>query len=72
MERYNALILYFIEETERCLIDDSLILAESLNITKEKFEASCMSLIDQGFEREMFEIHASIHHKMKSIKFLFF
>jgi HEPN domain-containing protein len=54
-----------IEEMEKCLNQDSLILAEARQITREKFEESCMFWIDQGLVREMFAIQASIHQKIK-------
>jgi len=64
-EKYNELVIFYIEETEKCLNQDSLILVEALNITREKFEQSCMALIEQGLVKEMFAIQANVHHKIK-------
>ena len=55
------------EEMEKCLNEDSLLLAEALNISKEKFEESCYFLIDRGYVKEMFAIQATVHHKIKYI-----
>ena len=64
-EKYNELVIFYIEEMEKCLNQDSLILVEALNITREKFEKSCMALIEQGLIKEMFAIQANVHHKIK-------
>jgi len=59
------MIIYLIEETEKCLNQDSLILAETKEINRSKFEQSCMFWIEQGFVKEMFGIQATIQNKIK-------
>ena len=62
---FHELIIFFIEEMEKCLNQDSLIIAEVREIHRDKFEQGCMFWIEQGYVNEMFGIQANIHQKVK-------
>lgn len=64
-ERYNELVLYFIEEMEKCLNQNCLILAEARDVSREKFEKSCLFWIEEGFMKDMLRIQANAYHKIK-------
>ena len=64
-ERYEQMIIDFNEEVENLLTkacDDLLV---ELNLTKDLFEDSMVTLMERGYYQQIFMLQAAIRQKIK-------
>jgi hypothetical protein len=62
---YAQSIIDFLNETENLISDSTDKILELINIPKETFEESCITLMERGFYQELMMIQASIRQNIK-------
>lgn len=64
-KKYSELVIEFLEDSENLINKCSDELLVALNISKELFENSCMTLMEKGFFQQMMMLQAAVKQKMK-------
>lgn len=62
---YAQSIIDLLNETENLINDSTDKILELINIPKETFEESCITLMEKGFYQELMMIQASIRQSIK-------